>query len=187
MLWTTDYANNFFERQGLPAYLRLLLTPFFSMTFSPLLAFSASLCLFPALHTVIPYREFFFSPLRYTARKIIVKSETRGWGWRSFEGNQILAGTPGGDKAAYYPDSGANRQTASARVIQSSPYQSTPYFLSPKYKGGLANNHHLCFLPCVGLSLWACSHSSCHTLWIKPDSFQVLNSPAWSRPCLLLQ
>lgn len=68
---------------------------------------------------------------------------------------------------------------ASVKVIQSSPCQSiqvSPYFLSPRYRGGIANHPHLCFLPCVDLSLWAYSHSSCHTCWINPDSCQGLNS-----------
>ena len=76
---------------------------FFSMTLSPFLVFSASPCLLPAFNPATHFRGS-SPPLRDTTRKTMVKSETRGWRWTSFEGSLIIARKRGGVVAINYLD-----------------------------------------------------------------------------------
>ena len=75
-------------------------------------------------------------------------------------GSQMRGHIPDEAKVIYYPESGkgfaASRQHQ-GRSFKALSYQGTqvpPYFLCPKYRGGIVNSHPLRFRPCVGLLLW---------------------------------
>lgn len=96
---------------------------------------------------------------------------------RRFRGCQIIGSIPFGTKVymiltlarSLVPTDGINKSLK--KIL---PYQDTqvpPCLLSPKYR-----SHHLCFPPCVGLSLCTHCRSSCHILWITPDSAQALTA-----------
>lgn len=126
MVYTVDYASNFLKRQDLHESLRVFLTSlYFSFQWLCLCCwYSVPLLAYYLLsNTATHFRGFFLPPLRDTTRKIMVKSETRGWRWNSFEGSQIFARKRGGVVAINYLDFskefGANRghQWRSVRAL----------------------------------------------------------------------